>query len=193
MAVVLSKGGSVSLTKEAGPRGLTSLTVGLGWDAGTPGGAPFDLDASALVVDANRRVLSDEHFVYYNNLQSPERGVTHAGDNLDGQGDGDDEQLRIELLDLQANAQSIVFVVSIHEADARGQSFGQVSNAFIRVVNNLDQQELARFDLSDGASSEKAIVFGEVYRDGGEWKFRALGDGHAAGFLGILRDYGVNV
>jgi len=191
MAVVLSKGGTVSLTKEAGPRGLTSITVGLGWD--TAPGVEFDLDASAIVVDGTRRALSDEHFVFYNNLTAPGGGVRHTGDNRTGEGDGDDEQLVVELNSVPAHAASIVFVVSIDRAAERAQSFGQVSNAFIRVVNNLDQQELARFDLSYGAGNEAALAFGEVYREADTWKFHAIGDGHPQGFVGILRQYGVNV
>jgi tellurium resistance protein TerD len=192
VAVVLSKGGTVSLTKEAGPRGLTSLTVGLGWDANDGGGAEFDLDASALIVDGNSRVLSDSHFVFYNNLKSPDGGVTHSGDNRTGDGDGDDEQLVLDLALVPAGAQSIVFIVSIDEAVARAQSFDTVRNAFIRVVNNFDQRELARFDLSSGAAGQTAIVFGEVYREGADWKFGAIGDGNPGGFVGILRQYGVS-
>jgi len=193
MAVVLSKGGSVSLSKAAGPRGLASLTIGLGWDPNDASGAVWDLDASALIIDSANRVLSDEHFVFYNNLASPESSVKHSGDNRDGEGDGDDEQLVLELPLVPATGHSIRFIVSIDDADAKQQSFGQVKNAFIRVVNNEDDTELARFDLSDGASSETALTFGEVYRDGADWKFRALGDGHTGGFVGILRDHGVGI
>lgn len=193
MAVVLTKGGTVSLTKEAGPRGLSSLTIGLGWDVAATGSFDlYDLDASALIVDTSARVLSDAHFVFYNNKRSPEGGVTHSGDNRTGEGDGDDESLMVELADMPATAQSVIFVVSIDDAVAKSQSFAQVENAFIRVVNNADDRELARFDLSSGAASETAIVFGEVYRDGSDWKFRAIGDGHPDGFVGILRKYGVN-
>jgi tellurium resistance protein TerD len=191
MAVVLSKGGTVSLTKEAGGRSLVSLTVILGWEADETPGVVFDLDASALILDGNSRVISDEHFVFYNNLKSPEGGVTHSGDILDG--DGDDEEIVVELPQMPTYAQSVVFVVSIEDAAARKQSFDNVKNASIRVVNNTDSKELARFDLSSGAAGQTALVFGEVYRDGSDWKFRALGDGHAGGFVGILRQHGVNV
>ncbi|WP_282858062.1 TerD family protein [Pseudoclavibacter helvolus] len=193
MAVLLSKGSTVSLTKEAGPRGLTSVTVGLGWDAESRNSFEFDLDASAIVLDSVGRALSDSHLVFYNNLQSPEGGVTHTGDNTDGQGEGDDEQLIISLTTLPETAQSVVFVVSIHDAAARGQAFDQVQNAFIRVVNNEDGQELARFDLASGAYGQDTIVFGEVYREGADWKFRAIGDSLPGGFVGTLRNYGINV
>lgn len=193
MAVVLSKGGTVSLTKEAGARGLSSVTIGLGWDAGSGSGPDWDLDASAVVIDQTRRVLSDEYFIFYNNLQSPDGSVQHSGDNRTGEGEGDDEQLTIELGALPLHAHAVVFVVSIDNAAALRQSFDQVRNAFIRVVNNEDQQELARFDLSDGAAGQTALAFGEVYRDGADWKFRAVGEGHMDGFVGILRHHGVGV
>ncbi|GAA4670315.1 TerD family protein [Gordonia humi] len=191
MSVSLAKGGNVSLSKEA--PGLTSVTIGLGWDERTTTGADFDLDGSALLLGANGKVLSDQHFVFYNNLRSPDGSVEHTGDNLTGEGDGDDESINIDLAALDPNVQSIVFPVSIHEADARGQSFGQVSNAFIRVVNRADGAEVARYDLSEDASGETAMLFGEVYRRGAEWKFRAIGQGYASGLAGIARDYGVHV
>jgi len=193
MSVSLSKGGTVSLTKEAGPSGLTSVTVGLGWDAREGYGADFDLDASAVLLGANGRALSDADLIFYNNLNSPTGAVTHTGDNLTGDGDGDDETIIVDLSKVPEAAQSIVFLVSIHEGTLRGQSFGVVDNAFIRVLNNQDQRELARFDLTDGASSDTALSFGELYRDGAEWKFRALGDGHPGGFVGALQGLGINV
>jgi tellurium resistance protein TerD len=193
MSVSLSKGGSVSLTKEAGPSGLSSVTVGLGWDPREGYGAEFDLDASAILLGAGGRALSDADLVFYNNLSSPTGAVTHTGDNLTGDGDGDDETLIVDLAKVPDAAQSIVFIVSIHEGTTRGQSFGVVDNAFIRVVNNTDQRELARFDLTDGAQSDTALSFGELYRDAGEWKFRALGDGHPGGFVGALSGLGINV
>ena len=191
MGVSLSKGGNVSLTKEA--PGLTAVTVGLGWDVRTTTGTDFDLDASAIVVGADGRVLSDKHFVFFNNLTSPDGTVEHTGDNLTGEGEGDDEQVKINLAGLGADADKIVFMVSIYQGDERSQSFGQVRNAFIRVVNAADSKELARYDLSEDASTETAMVFGEVYRNGADWKFRAVGQGYASGLSGIARDYGVNV
>ncbi|MBM7368784.1 TerD family protein [Gordonia hydrophobica] len=191
MSVSLSKGGNVSLTKEA--PGLTAVTVGLGWDVRTSTGADFDLDGSALIVGADQRVLSDAHFVFFNNLRSPDGSVEHTGDNLTGEGEGDDESINVDLMALPPNVAGVVFPVSIYDADARGQSFGQVRNAFIRVVNRATGQEIARFDLTEDASTETAMVFGELYRHNGDWKFRAIGQGYASGLGGIARDYGVNV
>jgi tellurium resistance protein TerD len=191
MTVNLTKGGNVSLTKAA--PGLTAVVVGLGWDARTTDGKAFDLDASAIVCDADGRVLSDKHFVFFNNLATPDGAVQHSGDNLTGEGGGDDEQVRVNLAGLPAEAARVVFPVSIYEADAAGQTFGQVRNAFIRVVNQSDDSEMARYDLSEDASTETAMIFGELYRSGAEWKFRAVGQGYSAGLAGIARDYGVNV
>ncbi|MFI1091718.1 TerD family protein [Streptomyces sp. NPDC020917] len=191
MGVTLSKGGNVSLSKEA--PGLTAVTVGLGWDVRTTTGADYDLDASALLCDANGRVLSDQHFVFFNNLASPDRSVEHSGDNLTGGGDGDDEQIKVNLAAVAPQVDKVVFPVSIYEAEGRGQSFGQVRNAFIRIVNQADGRELARYDLTEDASTETAMIFGELYRNGPEWKFRAIGQGYASGLAGIASDYGVNV
>jgi tellurium resistance protein TerD len=191
VGVSLSKGGNVSLTKEA--PGLTAVIVGLGWDVRTTTGTDFDLDASALLLNAEGKVANDQHFVFFNNLKSPDGSVEHTGDNLTGEGEGDDESLLIDLSKVPAQCEKIVFPVSIHMADERGQTFGQVSNAFIRVVNQADGQELARYDLSEDASTETAMIFGEVYRYGGEWKFRAVGQGYASGLRGIALDFGVNV
>ena len=191
MGVTLSKGGNVSLSKEA--PGLTAVTVGLGWDVRTTTGADYDLDASALLCDANGRVLSDQHFVFFNNLASPDRSVEHSGDNLTGGGDGDDEQIKVNLATVAPQVDKVVFPASIYEAEGRGQSFGQVRNAFIRIVNQADGRELARYDLTEDASTETAMIFGELYRNGAEWKFRAIGQGYASGLAGIASDYGVNV
>ncbi|WP_407553352.1 TerD family protein [Streptomyces sp. Pv4-95] len=190
MGVTLAKGGNVSLSKAA--PNLTQIMVGLGWDARSTTGAPFDLDASALLCGSGR-VLGDEYFVFYNNLKSPEGSVEHTGDNLTGEGEGDDESILVDLPQVPEAVDKIVFPVSIHEAEVRGQSFGQVSNAFIRVVNQADGSELARYDLSEDASSETAMIFGELYRYNGEWKFRAVGQGYASGLRGIALDFGVNV
>ena len=191
MSVSLSKGGNVSLTKEA--PGLSAVNVGLGWDARTTSGADFDLDASALLVDQNSKILSDQYFVFFNNLTSPDGSVEHTGDNLTGEGEGDDELIKVNVAGLPADVDKVAFIVSIHDAEARNQSFGQVSNAFIRVVDQADNNELARYDLSEDYSTETALVFGELYRNGAEWKFRAVGQGYASGLAGIARDFGVNV
>jgi tellurium resistance protein TerD len=191
VSVNLTKGGNVSLTKEA--PGLTAVVVGLGWDARTTDGAAFDLDASAIVCNADGRALSDQHFVFFNNLASPDGAVQHSGDNLTGEGAGDDEQVRVNLAGLPGEADRVVFPVSIYSGDTSGQTFGQVRNAFIRVVNQADNAELARYDLSEDASTETAMIFGELYRNGPEWKFRAVGQGYSSGLVGIARDFGVNV
>ncbi|MDX6313624.1 MAG: tellurium resistance protein TerD [Streptomyces sp.] len=191
MGVSLSKGGNVSLTKEA--PNLTAVIVGLGWDARTTTGSDFDLDASALLTGAEGKVLSDQHFVFFNNLKSPDGSVEHTGDNITGEGEGDDEQIKVNLAGVPAEIAKIVFPVSIYEAETRQQSFGQVRNAFIRVVNQADDRELARYDLTEDASTETAMVFGELYRHGAEWKVRAIGQGYASGLRGIAQDFGVNV
>ncbi|MGH8960069.1 MAG: TerD family protein [Jatrophihabitantaceae bacterium] len=191
MSISLVKGGNISLTKQA--PGLQAVVIGLGWDARTTDGAQFDLDASAIVCNAQGTALSPGHFVFFNNLTSPEGAVQHSGDNLTGEGAGDDEQVRVNLAGLPAEADKIVFPVSIYDADSTGQSFGQVRNAFIRVVNQAGDAEIARYDLSEDASTETAMIFGELYRNGAEWKFRAVGQGYSAGLSGIARDYGLNV
>ena len=191
MGVSLSKGGNVSLTKEA--PGLTAVIVGLGWDVRTTTGTDFDLDASALLLDSSGKVGTDQNFVFFNNLKSPDGSVEHTGDNLTGEGEGDDESILVDLAKVPAQCEKIIFPVSIHMAEERGQAFGQVSNAFIRVVNQANQQEIARYDLSEDASTETAMVFGELYRHGAEWKFRAIGQGYASGLRGIAQDFGVNV
>ena len=191
MSVSLTKGGNVSLSKAA--PNLRAILVGLGWDERTTSGAAFDLDASALMVGGSGKILSDQHFVFFNNLKSPDGSVEHTGDNLTGAGEGDDEQILVNLSQVPAECERITFPVSIYEAEQRGQSFGQVRNAFIRIVNSDDNAEIARYDLSEDASSETAMIFGEVYRHNGEWKFRAVGQGYASGLAGIARDFGVNV
>src|SRR4051794_29834953 len=191
MTVNLTKGGNVSLTKQA--PGLSAVVVGLGWDARTTDGKAFDLDASAIVCNPDGKALSDQHFVFFNNLTSPDGAVQHSGDNLTGEGEGDDEQVRVNLAGLPPEAARIVFPVSIYEGDTAGQTFGQVRNAFIRVVNQADNAELARYDLSEDASTETAMVFGELYRGTDEWKFRAVGQGYSAGLAGIARDFGIGV
>jgi tellurium resistance protein TerD len=191
MGVSLSKGGNVSLTKEA--PGLTAVIVGLGWDVRTTTGSDFDLDASALMLGTSGKILSDQHFIFFNNLKSPDGSVEHTGDNLTGEGEGDDEQIKMNLASVPAEVDRVVVTVSIYDAESRGQNFGQVRNAFIRVVNQADNRELARYDLSEDASTETAMIFGEIYRSNAEWKFRAVGQGYSSGLAGIARDFGVNV
>ncbi|MER7465292.1 TerD family protein [Streptomyces sp. NPDC097981] len=191
MGVSLSKGGNVSLTKAA--PNLTAVVVGLGWDARTTTGVDFDLDASAILTNDQGKVANDSNFVFFNNLKSPDGSVEHTGDNTTGEGEGDDEAIKVNLAGVPADVAKIVFPVSIYEAESRQQSFGQVRNAYIRVVNQADNSELARYDLSEDASTETAMVFGELYRNGAEWKFRAIGQGYASGLRGIAQDFGVNV
>ena len=193
MTASLAKGGNVSLSKEA--PGLTSISIGLGWDARTTTttGTDFDLDASAILVDTAGKVLSDKHFIFFNNKTSPDGSVEHAGDNLTGQGDGDDETIKVDLSAVPAEVDRIVFPVSVYDGEARSQGFGQVRNAFIRVINNAGGAEITRYDLSEDASTETAMLFGELYRNGVEWKFRAVGQGYSTGLSGIARDFGVSV
>ncbi|HYH51753.1 MAG TPA: TerD family protein [Acidimicrobiia bacterium] len=191
MSVTLAKGGNVSLSKAA--PNLTRVRIGLGWKARSTTGAGFDLDASALLCGAGR-VLGDEYFVFYNNLKSPEGSVEHTGDELVGGTDADDDEtVLVDLEQVPAQVDQIVFPVSIYDAETRRQTFGQVTDAYIRVLNQDDGQEIARYDLTEDASSETAMIFGELYRHGAEWKFRAVGQGYASGLRGIALDFGVNV
>ena len=183
MSMTLQKGGNVSLAKAA--PGLRSVLIGLGWDARTTRGVEFDLDASAFLLTASDRVPADEYFIFYNNLTSPDGSVEHTGDNRTGEGEGDDESIRVELAEVPAEVVRIVVVVSIHEAIERGQNFGQVRNAFIRVVDADTEVEVARYDLSEDASVETTMIFGELYRRDGDWKFRAVGQGYSSGLAGI--------
>jgi tellurium resistance protein TerD len=191
MSVSLAKGGNVSLSKEE--PGLTHILIGLGWDTRTTDGTDFDLDASAFLLGASDKVRGDADFIFYNNLRSSDGSVEHTGDNRTGEGDGDDEALKVELGKVPADVQKIAVSVTIHEGEARRQSFGMVSNAFIRVVNDVTGREIARYDLSEDASTETAMIFGEVYRHNGEWKFRAVGQGFKGGLAPMARNYGVNV
>ena len=191
MAVSLSKGGNVSLTKEA--PGLTEVVVGLGWDPRVTDGTEFDLDASVFILGENGKVLNDGSFVFYNNKTSPDGNVVHQGDNRSGAGEGDDEQVNVNLAGFAPETKKLVFAVTIHDADARKQSFGQVSNAFIRVLNKADGKEIARYDLSEDASTETAMIFGELYNHNGEWKFKAIGSGFAGGLAPLAASYGVNL
>jgi tellurium resistance protein TerD len=191
MSVSLAKGGNVSLSKEA--PGLSHILIGLGWDARSTDGADFDLDASAFLLAANGRVRSDSDFIFYNQLRSPEGSVEHTGDNLTGEGEGDDESLLVDLNRVPDVIQKVAVAVTIHDAEARRQNFGMVQNAFIRVVNRDTDREIARYDLSEDCSVETALIFGEVYRHNGEWKFRAVGQGYQGGLAAVARTYGVNV
>lgn len=191
MAVSLTKGGNVSLTKE--DPGLDAMIIGLGWDARSTDGQPFDLDASAFLLGADGKVRSDTDFIYFNNKTGAAGAVAHQGDNLTGDGDGDDEQIKVQLSKLPADVDKIAVTVTIYDADARKQTFGQVSNAFIRVVNEKTNAEVVRFDLSEDASTETAIILGELYRNNGEWKFRAVGQGFAGGLGPLAKNYGVNI
>lgn len=191
MAVSLVKGGNVSLTKEA--PSMNVALVGTGWDARVTDGQAFDLDASVFLVGENGKVLSDSHFVFYNNTTSPDGAVQHQGDNRTGEGDGDDEQVKIDLTKVAADVKKLVFAVTIHEADSRKQNFGMVSNSFMRVVNNDNGAEIARFDLSEDASTETAMIFGELYRHGAEWKFKAVGQGFAGGTAALATQHGINI
>lgn len=191
MAVSLSKGGNVSLSKEA--PGLKKVLVGLGWDARATDGAAFDLDASAFILAESGKVRSDSDFIFYNNAKSADGTVEHTGDNKTGAGEGDDEAVKVNLASLAADVSKIAFTVTIHEADSRKQNFGMVSSAYIRVVNDENGTEIARYDLSEDASTETAMVFGEIYRSGSDWKFRAVGQGFAGGLGPLASSYGVNV
>ena len=189
MAVSLSKGGNVSLTKEA--PGLTEVIVGLGWDPRVTDGQEFDLDASAFLLKADGKVRADSDFIFYNQLKSTDGSVEHTGDNRTGEGDGDDEAIKVDLSKVPADIDRIAFTVTIHEADARRQNFGQVRNAFIRIVNQDNNNEVARYDLAEDASTETAMIFAELYRNGAEWKFRAVGQGFVGGLKPLAESYGL--
>lgn len=192
MAVSLKKGQKVDLTK-TNP-GMTKVLVGLGWDTNKyDGGNDFDLDAAAFLVGEDGKVTSDNDFVFYNNPKDPSGAVNHLGDNLTGEGEGDDEQIKIELANVPAAIQKIDFTVTIHEAAERGQNFGQVSNAFIRVLNEGTNEELIRYDLSEDYSIETAVVVAELYRHGNEWKFNAIGSGFEGGLAALCRNFGINI
>lgn len=188
--ISLSKGGNVNLSREA--QGLSAVTIGLGWDTHGAGSA-IDVDASALVLGASGRTLSNEYFVFFNNLSSPDGAVRHGGDNATGAGHGDDEQIFVDLRHLNPEAERVVFAVSIHDGEVRRQNFGQVRNAYIRVADAAGGREIARYDLTQQAYSETAMIFGELYRYGADWKFRAVGQGFADGLAGITRSFGLTV
>ena len=192
MAISLKKGQKVDLTK--GNPSLSKILIGLGWDVNKyDGGFDFDLDAAAFLLAANGKVNSDEDFVFYNNLKHKSGAVEHMGDNLTGAGEGDDEEIKIDLSKVPSNVEKIDFTVTIYDADVRKQTFGQVSNAYIRVVDDTNGTELIRYDLGEDFSVETAVVVGEIYRHNGEWKFNAIGSGFSGGLAALGRNYGVNV
>jgi tellurium resistance protein TerD len=191
MAISLQKGGNVNLSKEA--PGLSKIIVGLGWDVRTTDGNPFDLDGSAFLLKTDGKVRNDSDFIFYNNLKSTDGSVTHSGDNRTGAGEGDDETVTIDLTKVPADVERIAICVTIHEGDARKQNFGMVQKAFIRTVNAGGNAEIARYDLSEDGSTESAMVFGEVYRNGGDWKFKAVGQGFKGGLGPLAASFGVGV
>ena len=192
MAITLSKGQKVSLTK--GNPGLKHIVVGLGWDTNKyDGGFDFDLDSAAFLLDENGKVNADIDFVFYNNLKHSSGAVEHLGDNLTGEGDGDDEQVKVDLSLVPQNISKIAFTVTIHEALERRQNFGQVNNSYVRLVNSDNEEELLRYDLGEEFSIETAIVVCEIYRHNGEWKFSAVGSGFEGGLEALCRSYGLNV
>ena len=191
MGISLNKGGNVSLSK-TDPT-LKNVIVGLGWDARPTDGADFDLDASAFMVKEDGKVRSNSDFIFYNQTKSVCGSVEHTGDNRTGEGDGDDEAVIVLLDKIPSDVQRVVFCVTIHDADLRKQNFGQVSHAFVRVVNKDSNSEVARYDLSEDASIETAMIFGEIYRHSGEWKFKAVGQGYAGGLAALAKQYGIDV
>lgn len=191
MGISLQKGANVNLSKET--PGLNEVVLGLGWDVRATDGAAYDLDASAFMVKADGKVRTDSDFIYYNNKKSADGSVEHTGDNQSGAGDGDDEALGVTLSKVPAEIDKISFAVTIHDAEAKRQSFGQVANAYIRVLNKTDGKELARYDLTEDGSTETALIFGELYRNGSDWKFRAVGQGFKGGLGPLAKNFGVNV
>lgn len=191
MAISLQKGGNLSLSK-TDPT-LKVILAGLGWDSRVTDGAAFDLDASLFMVQADGKVRSDADFIFYNQKTDAANSVTHLGDNTTGAGDGDDEQASIVLASVPAEITRIVFAVTIHDFETRKQNFGMVQNAFMRVMNKDTNSEIARFDLTEDYSTETAVVFGEVYRNGEEWKFKAVGQGFAGGLAALAQNFGVSI
>lgn len=190
MALSLSKGGNISLSKEDPT--LVRMAVGLGWDQRATDGQEFDLDASLFMLGENGKVRQDVDFIFYKNLNSACGSVVHTGDNRTGEGDGDDEEIHIDLSKVPEDVKRLVVTVTIHDAEARRQSFGQVINAFIRIVNRDSNVEVARFDLTEDMSTETAMVFGEVYRHNGDWKFKAVGQGYAGGLVAMCHQFGID-
>ena len=191
MAVSLSKGGNVSLSKEV--PGLKAILVGLGWDARATDGQAFDLDASVFILANTGKVRNDSDFVFYNNKSGADGAVQHQGDNVTGEGDGDDEVILMNLAGLPADVDKVAVSVTIHEAEQRNQNFGQVNNAYMRVCNAEGKTEIARYDLSEDASTETSMIFGEIYRRGNEWKFKAIGQGFSGGLGPLAQNFGVSI
>ena len=192
MPVSLQKGQKVSITKNN--PGLSKVVVGLGWDVNQfDTGGDFDLDAAAFMLTDSGKVSKSEDFVFFGNLTHPSGSVQHMGDNLTGAGEGDDEQIKVELSAVPANITKIAFTVTIYDADVRRQNFGQVNNAFIRIYNEMTGEELLRYDLGEDFSIETAAVFGELYKNGDEWKFNAIGSGYQGGLAALCANYGVEV
>ena len=191
MAISLQKGGNVNLSKEA--PGLSKMVIGLGWDARATDGAAFDIDGSAFLLKADGKVRADADMVFYNNLKSTDGSVTHSGDNLTGAGEGDDETVTVDLSKVPADVDKIAVCVTIHDADARKQNFGMVSKAYVRCVNAAGNAEIARYDLSEDGSTETAMVFGEIYRNGADWKFKAIGQGYKGGLGPLAASFGGGV
>ena len=191
MAISLQKGGNVNLSKEAPT--MTKMVVGLGWDTRATDGAAFDLDAVGFVLNNAGKVRADGDFIFFNNKQNAEGSVVHGGDNRTGDGDGDDETIMIDLSKMPADVEKVAVCVVIYDAEGRKQNFGQVSRAYVRILNEANQQEVARYDLSEDGSTEAAMIFGEVYRNGGDWKFKAVGQGFKGGLGPLAGSYGVNV
>ena len=190
MAISLQKGGNVNLSKEA--PSLKKLVIGLGWDPRATDGAAFDLDGSAFLLKADGKARSDADFIFYNNLKSTDGSVAHAGDNTSGSGAGDDEKLTIDLALVPAEIDKITVGVTIHDAEVRKQNFGMVGKAYIRCLDADGEKEIARYDLSEDSSTETAMIFGEIYRAGSEWKFKAVGQGFAGGLGPLARSFGIS-
>lgn len=190
MAISLQKGGNVNLSKEA--PGLKKMIIGLGWDPRATDGAAFDLDGSAFLLKTDGKVRGDTDFIFYNNLKSTDGSVTHSGDNTSGSGEGDDEKVVVDLTLVPADIEKISVCVTIHQAEERKQNFGQVSKAYMRCLNADGEAEIARFDLSEDGSVETAMIFGEIYRAGAEWKFKAIGQGFKGGLGPLAKSFGVN-
>ena len=191
MPINLSKGQKVDLTK--GNPGLKNIMVGLGWDVNSfDSGADFDLDVSAFLCGSNGKCPNDKDFIFYGNLVHPSEAVKHMGDNLTGEGEGDDEQIQIDLVKIPENIEKIAFTVTIYEAEQRRQNFGQVNNAFIRIYNEVTGEEMLRYDLGEDFSIETAAVFGELYKNGSEWKFNAIGSGYQGGLASLCASFGVD-
>ena len=191
MAISLTKGGNVNLSKEA--PNLTNMAVGLGWNPRATDGQAFDLDAVAFLVNESGKVRTDADFIFFNNLKSSDGSVEHTGDNRTGEGDGDDEVIKVDLTKVPADVSKVVFCAVIYDGQARNQNFGQVANAYIRIVNTQSGAEVARYDLSEDSSTETAMIFGELYKNNGEWKFRAVGQGFSGGLGPLAASYGVAV